>query len=182
MGELAASQSLGGRARNLTEPKADMLWLQAERPGCLGSSGAAGFSGPKRYQVAVTYCRAPDLLSLYFYAYSLTLATDSLDNVVPIGNIIEHAHGLPCRLSTQFYILVDVYVKSESWLHQHCRLAVVIPLFPKKNGRNDIEVFLICQLIAFALVLSTASCRVFVQARWPRIAVDVIQATAFGDS
>lgn len=47
VGELAASQSLGGRARNLTEPEAEMLWLQAERPGCLGSSGAAGFSGPK---------------------------------------------------------------------------------------------------------------------------------------
>lgn len=48
----------------------------------------------EKYRVAVTYCRAPELLSLHFHAFPLTLATDSLDNVILVRNIIENAHGL----------------------------------------------------------------------------------------
>lgn len=42
--------------------------------------------------------------------------------------------------------------------------------------------FLMCQLIVFLLASLTASCRGLMQARWSRIAVDGIQATAFGAS
>lgn len=64
VGELAASQSLGWRARNLTEPEADMLWASRETGGPGNPRRCRIFRAEGRYQVAVTYCRAPKLLPL----------------------------------------------------------------------------------------------------------------------
>lgn len=68
-----------------------MLWLQAET-GVPGEPRRCRIFRAEKYQVAVTYCRAPEHLFLYFYTYSVTLATDSIDNVILVGIIIEYAH------------------------------------------------------------------------------------------